>query len=213
MKTSALAPMRRCPSSPSSRHVDGFTLLEVLVAIVVLSFGVLGVVGLQAAALKANKEARYQSAAVALGRELGDMMRGNKRVALDANASQNPYLVNFTGTLPSTTADCFNAGPCASDLAVAEFNMREWLARVQLVLPDARVVVCFDDFPYDSDGKPTWACTPAGGSAVTGGGVVVKIGWARQSTDTSKSTLDVVRGTGAAGLPSVVLPLISGSTT
>lgn len=201
-------------SSPSPLRVPrgaskprGFTLLEVLVAIVVLSFGVLGVVGLQAAALQANKEARYQSAAVALGRELADMMRGNKKVALQTSTSQNPYLAaNFVGTLPSTSSDCFT-GTCASQLAVAEFNMREWLGRVQTTLPGARVVVCFDAQPYSStDGLPVWACT-----AGTGAPAVVKIGWTRQLTNTAATDVEQVRGTGEQGHPAVVLPLIAGS--
>ena len=62
---STLARVRRVSRPAGAR---GFTLLEVLVAIVVLSFGVLGAVGLQAAALQANREARNQSTAVALGR-------------------------------------------------------------------------------------------------------------------------------------------------
>jgi len=190
------------PSRPASR---GFTLLEVLVAIVVLSFGVLGVVGLQAAALQANKEARNQSAAVALGRELGDMMRGNKDIALQTTASQNPYLVsNFTGTLPSTSANCFT-GACATQLGVAEFNMREWLARVAAVLPGARVVVCFDDSPYASaDGRPEWACSSTANDAA-----VVKIGWSRQGFDTSATGPERAQD---GARPSVVLPLIAGST-
>ena len=189
-------------STPASR---GFTLLEVLVAIVVLSFGVLGVVGLQAAALQANKEARYQSAAVALGRELGDMMRGNKDVALNSTASQNPYLVdNFTGTLPSTSSNCFT-GACGTQLAVAEFNMREWLTRAAAVLPGARVVVCFDDSPYASaDGQPEWPC-----ASTANGAAVVKIGWSRHGYDTSSTSPVRARD---GGRPSVVLPLIAGST-
>lgn len=194
---------RRAPHPDAQR---GFTLLEVLVAIVVLSFGVLGVVGLQAMALQANKETRYQSSAVALGRELGDMMRGTKNIALDTNAAQNPYLVNFTGQLPTTVADCF-AAACASQLAVAEFNMREWLARVRQSLPGARVVVCFDDNPYDADGRPEWACNSAANDTA-----VVKIGWARQSTNANAGDLDRVSGDGAQGLPSVILPLTAGST-
>jgi len=182
-------------------RTHGFTLLEVLVAIVVLSFGVLGVVGLQAAALQSNKEARYQSAAVALGRELGDMMRGNKDVALNTTSTQNPYLVDFSGTLPTTTADCFTAA-CASTLAVAQFNMREWLKQVQAALPGARVVVCFDDSPYGSDGRPEWAC-----NSTANGIAVGKIGWTRQSNNVSGGSLE------RATIPSVVLPLIAGSTS
>jgi len=180
----------------------GFTLLEVLVAIVVLSFGVLGVVGLQAMALQANKEARYQSTAVALARELGDMMRSTKDVAKNLSAAQNPYLVDFSSALPSAPTDCF-AAVCATPLAVAQFNMREWLVRVNNAVPGVRVVVCFDDNPYGSDGRPRWACD--GGATRTS---VVKIGWARQSSDVNAADAERVTN-GGTGVPSVVLPLIA----
>lgn len=195
------------PLGRSSRRLladqHGFTLLEVLVAIVVLSFGVLGVVGLQAAALQANKDARYQSTAVALGRELGDLMRGNKDLAAVDNSATNPFLGDYT-TLPTTTTDCY-AAACASPNAVATHNMRDWLTRVQAALPGARVVVCFDDTAYDGGGQLTWGCT----SAVAGrAAAVVKIGWTRQGFDRSAS-----QPISGSTRPSVVLPLIPGSTT
>ena len=46
-------------------------MLEVLIATVILSFGLLGTVGMQAAALKFNREARLQSVATTLAVELG----------------------------------------------------------------------------------------------------------------------------------------------
>jgi type IV pilus assembly protein PilV len=198
MKILARAPVRHRRRRPATAP-RGFTLLEVLVAIVVLSFGVLGVVGLQAAALSANKEARYQSTAVALGRELADMMRGNKDVAIRTTAATNPYLGDYppTATL-TTTDDCFTAA-CTSQEAVARFNTREWLARVRAALPGVRAEICFDDAAYGSSGLPTWDC-------VAGGGVVVlKMGWTRQGYDRSAS------GPELAVAPVVVLPLIAGS--
>jgi type IV pilus assembly protein PilV len=194
----SVAASRRAPWPASE---GGFTLLEVLVAIVVLSFGVLGAVGLQAAALQANKEARYQSAAVALGRELGDLMRGNKDIAIQTVAANNPYLLDYTvaGGLPTANPAC---APCASQTEVAQFNMRDWLTRVGDVLPGARVVICFDATPYTSaDGLPQWDCTDDGGLAV------VKIGWTRQSTNTTSTEPE------RAVSPVVVLPLIAGSGT
>lgn len=192
----SVAASRRAPWPAGE---GGFTLLEVLVAIVVLSFGVLGAVGLQAAALQANKEARYQSAAVALGRELGDLMRGNKDIAIQTTSGANPYLTDFTGTLPTANPAC---APCASQTEVAQFNMRDWLARVGDVLPGARVVVCFDATPYTSaDGLPQWTCSNSGGLAV------VKIGWTRQSTNASAAEPE------RAVRPAVVIPLIAGSST
>jgi type IV pilus assembly protein PilV len=188
------------------RRESGFTLLEVLVAIIVLSFGVLGVVGLQAASLQANKEARNQSAAVRLGRELGDMMRGNKDVAILASTTANPYLVsNFTSAsaLPPAPDDCSSAA-CATTTTVAQFHIRDWLSRVRNELPGARVVICVDSAPYDSAGLPTWACTNTGGMSV------VKMGWTRQSTDRAASAASAVD---QASVPAVVLPLIPGSAT
>lgn len=194
-----------CRAAAPRRLVSqGFTLLEVLVAIVVLSFGVLGVVGLQAVALQSNRDARNQSIAVAMARELSDLMRGNKDVAI--RTTNNPYVVDFTGTLPSTSANCFT-GACATTQAVGEFGIREWLSRVDAALPQARVVVCFDDDPYNSTSNlPQWDCT-----ATAGGVLVVKIGWARNAVQRGAAT-QLVRGATASGLPAVILPLIAGSS-
>ena len=62
----------------------GFSLIEVLISIVVLCFGVLGMVGLQAASLQANREARLQSTAVRMAEEMAELMRSNKDTALKA---------------------------------------------------------------------------------------------------------------------------------
>jgi len=189
----------------SARAQDGFTLVEILVAVVVLSFGVLGVVGMQAAALQSNRAARNQSTAVALGRELGDMMRGNKDVALATSTTANPYLIaNYpTTAAPTMSGNCFTSA-CTSTLAVAQFDMNQWLARVRAELPQARVVVCFDDTPYGSStGQPQWACNSASNQTL-----VVKIGWTQQALRASDAAIKASNGP-----PGVVLPLIAGSAS
>lgn len=75
------------------RSESGFTLVEVLVAIVILAFGMLGTVGMQAFAIQANRDARLQAQAVVFARELAEMMRGNKEIAVKTTAAANPYLV------------------------------------------------------------------------------------------------------------------------
>ena len=75
----------------------GFSMVEVLVSIVVLSVGLLGMVGMQSASLQANREARLQSSAVVLARELADMIRGNRIIGV--LPSSNPYLGTFN-TVP-----------------------------------------------------------------------------------------------------------------
>ena len=200
----------RFPRPPGARMYSlrprGFTLIEVLVAIVVLSFGVLGVVGMQVAALQSNREARNQSVAVALGRELGDMMRSNKDIALLTAA--NPYLIDFSGDVPDYAVNCYT-NTCSTTTQVAEFNVAEWLARVQAALPGARVVVCYDAAPYHTtSGRPQWGCT-----AGTGAPAVVKIGWTQKKLNSSEPTLDLANNGADSARPIVVLPLIPGSTT
>jgi type IV pilus assembly protein PilV len=190
--------------NPRSR---GFSLLEVLIAVVVLSFGLLGVVGLHASALQNNRAARLQSTAVQLGRELGEMMRGNKAVALQA--ADNPYLGEFNSPLAAATAaTCLSVGSvCATNVEVASAELSEWLSRVDGELPGARVTICRDDAPYDAGGRPRWACADASASDT----LVIKIGWTTLSTDGSQSTSDrLLHANADTARPMVVLPVTSG---
>lgn len=194
-------------STRSPRLHAGATLLEVLVAIVVLSFGVLGMVSLQAASLQANREARLQAHGVRLATELAELMRANKPVAVKLDAAANPYLVaDFRGTLPTETSNCFSAA-CADGLELARSDMLNWLTRVRDELPGARVVVCFDAAPYTSGGIPRWdSCSNSGGI------VQIKIGWTRASSNRAaagSAAFDRVADSGSR--PSVVTPVTAGN--
>jgi len=59
---------------PSRRAQDGAFLLEALIAILVFSFGVLGIVGLQARALKAVGDAQYRGEAAFYAETLAGRM-------------------------------------------------------------------------------------------------------------------------------------------
>lgn len=189
------------------RTQSGFSLIEVLVAIVILSVGMLGAVGMQATALQSNKETRYQAIATTFGRELAEKMRGNNSVAIKTVAAQNPYLFDATlsaaPALPGGLVNCFTSG-CTSALNLAVWDVFDWQQRVQLALPTPRVKVCFDDAPFDSAGKARWACAP--GTGATGGNVaVLKMSWTRNNT---AGVLEFAAG---AGVPVVVVPLTAGS--
>jgi type IV pilus assembly protein PilV len=193
----------------------GFSLLEVLISIIILSFGLLGMVGMMAKALQANREARLQSSAVNFARELGELMRANKDVGTQTTSATNPYLIdwNSASSVPAAAVNCFTgdcySNPTTTKLAIATFDVREWVTRVNTELPGARVLVCFDDAPFTSGGTAQWACT-AGGTVA-----VIKIGWTRGSTDrslTGTAAFEKSTGSGAAP-PSVVVPVTAGSTT
>ena len=197
------------PTLMHLRSQGGFSLVEVLISVIILSFGLLGMVGLQAAALQSNKEARLQSTAMTQATELAEMMRGNKDVGL--LTTSNPYMGDFTSPLtPNTAAYCLNVAlsttPCASTSTIADAQMTEWLARVDADLPGARVRICIDAAPYTSAGLPQWACaSPAAGATAP---TVIKIGWSQGSTDRA--------AVGAAAIdratrPAIVLTITPGS--
>ena len=220
--TSTPTPARQ--RNPVRTKTLGFSLVEVLVSIFILTVGILGMVGMQAASLKANREARLQSSAVVLARELADMIRGNKTVG-NLPIATNPYLGSFNTVplAPTTASYCLNVATtttaCANTTAVANAQMTEWLARVDAELPGARVTVCDDTAPFDASGIPKWACTTS--AAATAGGavqvIVIKIGWTRSSTDKSQTGVAAILRTDSADLtknvPLLVLPVIPGSST
>ncbi|OUM03889.1 type IV pilus modification protein PilV [Variovorax sp. JS1663] len=190
------------PGQAAHPRQAGFSMVEVLVAIVILSFGLLGMAGLQAASLQANRDARLQSIAVGLARELTEMMRGNKDIAL--LSTNNPYLGSFiTSPLaPAAAGYCLGVGnSCATSSDVAASQLTDWLARVDAELPGARVTICTDAAPYDSSNLPRWACT-----GTTAAPIIVKIGWTRGSTRSASASLD------EASRPSVVLFVTPGSS-
>jgi type IV pilus assembly protein PilV len=68
---------------PSSRRAQrGHSLMETLVALVVLSVGLLGIAALQLTSLKANHDAASRSQATFLAYDIIDRMRANRAAAL-----------------------------------------------------------------------------------------------------------------------------------
>ena len=187
---------------------DGFSLVEVLASVVILSFGLLGMAALQSSALKANREARLQSRAVLLARDLAEHIRNNNSVGLLKGLS-NPYLGTFvpntsnpdTHLVPPTPNDCMSIG-CPTNTDIAQAEMTEWLYRVSDQLPGAHVSVCIDDQPFDPSGTPRWPCSQNGDV------IVIKIGWTRSHTDTSLHGSDAFD---RATAPAVVFPISAGN--
>lgn len=88
-----------------NKSQSGFTLLEVLVAIVVLSLGLLGLAGLQAATLRNNQIAYYRTIAIQQTYDMADRIRANQAGvaageynALDASIPADPDCVANTCT-------------------------------------------------------------------------------------------------------------------
>lgn len=189
--------------TPAKQVHDGFSLIEVLVAIIILSIGMLGAVGMQSAAMQSNKETRNQATAVTFARELAEKMRNNHTVAIKTTAADNPYLfdttLSGTSSVATFSVNCFTTG-CPILIDAATWDVADWQARVQATLPTPRVKVCFDKDPYDSAGNARWNCTNDGDLSV------LKLSW------TSSNTAGSLTFAASTGIPLVVLPLTAGSS-
>jgi len=102
------------------QHAAGFSMIELLVAVLVMGIGVLGITGLQMVSLQNNRGALLRSEAVMLAYDMLDRIRANP-VGTPAGASYSGVGI---GNGPPSSNNC-NANNCSSDQMVA-FDQRVW---------------------------------------------------------------------------------------
>jgi len=109
------------------RHAQrGFTMVETLVALVVLSIGLLGIAALYLDSLRAGRTAIYRTQAVTLTADLADRLRANRQ----ANVA---YAAAFAD-VPVEVASCYSTAGCApADLAATD--LARWKATIAQQLP------------------------------------------------------------------------------
>lgn len=106
----------------------GFTLIEVMVAVVVLSIGLLGLAGLQITGLRNNQSASFRSTATVLAYDITDAMRANRTDARDGK-----YEIAMTDAKPTGSA-------------TYQQDLNNWLSELALRLPagDGSITVASD---------------------------------------------------------------------
>ena len=115
-----------------SIKTKGFTLIEVLIAMIVLAFGLLGLAGLQASGLKQNQDAHLRSQATTLAYDFADRMR--------ANSSQCAvYIANAAGN-GTQTASCLTTAGC-TPTQMANHDIFAWKNQITSTLPSGTGVM------------------------------------------------------------------------
>nr|WP_163501138.1 type IV pilus modification protein PilV [Halomonas socia] len=105
---------------PSLKGQQGVTLVEVLIAVLVLSVGLLGVAAMQTTSLQMNHSAYLRSQANNMAYDIIDRMRANRSASLDGDYAHE-----------------MQAGPPAGN-SVAAADVREWLSDLALTLPEGK---------------------------------------------------------------------------
>ena len=141
------------------RQAGGFSLIEVLIALVVLAFGLLGLALLQTVNLKYTQSANQRTQAVNLAGQLLDVMRSNR--------SEIPAYY-AAGNVAGVPVTC-NSMPAALGAAA---NLGAWQCKVRKTLgPDARYRIQRNPIdPARTDVQVSWTETNA--NAILGEGEI-----------------------------------------
>jgi type IV pilus assembly protein PilV len=154
----------------------GFTLLEVLIALLVFSLGLLGMAGLLVVSVKTNHSAYLRTQASFLAQSMADRMRANvPRV----------WTGDYDGTYSGTTGD---TDPCPTGTActraqIATRDKAQWEVQLGDQLPNAQATI---------------ACTPdatvsvspseqAGGAPYTGL-CTIQMQWSESSLERGEAS-------------------------
>lgn len=103
----------------------GFSLVELLVALVVASVGLLGVATLSLQATRYNHDAKLRNQATLLASDMAERIRANPVSAV----------INYPAAGTGTDNSCDTASPPCTPAQRAEQDVLEWNARVTGQLP------------------------------------------------------------------------------
>lgn len=106
------------------RNARGFTLIEVLVALVVLTVGMLGVAVMYVQGLRWNRTSIYHTLAVSLASDMADRIRANSRVP-----------ASYAGSGPGADNGCVNGVVICTRADQAEDDWFWWLNDIRTLLP------------------------------------------------------------------------------
>jgi len=100
------------------RQQRGFTLIEVLVAMLIVAVGILGVAGMQVVSLQQNRNALLRDQALQLGNDILDRMRANPVTDYAADPE-----VTLT-SLPPDSENCMDDNCDRNEMK--EFDVAQW---------------------------------------------------------------------------------------
>lgn len=152
-------------------------MIETLIAILVLSVGILGSGWLQLAALRTSQQSAYQTTALQFAAEMADSIRANGSNTIFLSVDYDA----FSAMSVPTAAPCYAADCAGADMAA--FDIAEWLARAAAALPGMKARICRDAAPWDAAAHAlSWQCSAPEESSAP---LVVKLGWRVKNPDGS----------------------------
>jgi len=172
------------------RGEGGFTLLEVLIAILLVSIGIFGFVKMQALALSSTQVASSRSIVAVQASSLAATMHGNRAfwaggVAPASFSTTGATVTDSTGVLTATVTSCNASTKPASALCtraqLAAWDVQRWAANMANLLPSY---------------KSQTTCSTSSNVPVS---CVLTVTWTEKYVSAARSTASAAAGTATGG--------------
>ncbi|MDB0570421.1 type IV pilus modification protein PilV [Ralstonia solanacearum] len=155
----------------------GFTMLEALIAVLIVAVGVLSVANLLLKSYRFTQQASSDAMGQLLAANMADRIRLNSgQLASDAYV----FDTGAASTMPAAPTNFYLSGASTgcSDVSVVcanaavNFDLAEWTSAVRATLPGGRGVICHDNPAYSATSGFSWTCSNSANDPL-----VVKVGW------------------------------------
>ena len=134
--------MHKLPARFSGKRVRGFTLIEVLISLIIMSVGMLGIAGLYVHSMQAGRTSMLRHNAVTLAGDIADRIR--------ANPTAGPAYA-----LAGANNNCVGAGRDCTVAQMAANDIFLWDAQAAATLPNGAINIVFNNGPF----PPTYQIT------------------------------------------------------
>ncbi|MDP2751937.1 MAG: type IV pilus modification protein PilV [Rhodocyclaceae bacterium] len=108
----------------------GFSMLEILIALVIIAIALLGTAGLQVYAMRVNQSGQFRTQAVFLASDIAERMEANKVAAVAGH-----YVQALTSVSSVAATDCATTACSSADLA--GWDISQWGVAIAGLLPQA----------------------------------------------------------------------------
>ena len=123
--------MKAMPNRKTARE-HGFSLIEVLIALIIMSVGMLGIAGLYVHSMQAGRTSLFRHQAVNLAGDIADRIRANPTAGAAYTA------------VSGTNHNCVNGNVDCTPTEMAENDILIWEAQATDTLPGASVGIVFN---------------------------------------------------------------------
>ena len=124
--------MRIITEIRADKNQRGFSLVEVLIALIIMSVGMLGIAGLYVQSMQAGRTSLFRHHAVTLAGDVADRIRANPRAG-----------VAYAGI--GADNNCVGAGIDCDSVEMASNDIFLWDQQAAESLPNGNILINFDD--------------------------------------------------------------------